>query len=192
MSASEDCQMIEYEALMNHSAHVERTSQLCWTACGMAAAVLLSWGISGTNPALMIPVLLVIAFGFYARLRGRQQVRLIAGYVEEFHESRNGGPQWFTRLAQFQMTPTFHPAGDWLTVALANATVMAAVALSWLYSGSGERGELMAGFMTGCAVVFAFHSMSETTKLRQGRMAQMWRQASADLRDMRATRRSVA
>ncbi len=187
MSTTEEMDRMEYMTLMRHAGKAEGTAQMCWMASGVTAAVLLSWGIAGKDPGLMLPVLLVVAYGFYARLRGRQQVRLIAGYVEEFLETEATGAMWFTRLGQLQSLPGFHPSGDWLATSMANAAIVAAMALSWLYSGAAPRGELMAGIATGCGVIFAYHSISETTRLRQTGYATLWRQATSDPKELRRT-----
>ena len=84
MAGYSDWDHEEYQALMNRGRDAERTSLVCWTASGVGAAVLLSWGIAAKSPSLMLPVIFATAFGFYAAIHGRHQVRLIAGYVKEF------------------------------------------------------------------------------------------------------------
>ena len=39
----------EYQALMTRGRDAERTSLICWTAAGLVAAILLSWGIGAKN-----------------------------------------------------------------------------------------------------------------------------------------------
>ncbi len=191
VSHAEDRQM-EYAALMDRGRDAERTGQLCWVAAGVAAAVLLSWGIGARNPGLMIPVVLAVALGFYAALRGRQQARLIAGYVEEFLEGEGGEPRWFTRSRQIQALPGMGPAGDWLNACLANAVIVVAVAFAWIFAAPAARGELMAGIVTGCAVGFAFHSISETSRLTRTDDAALWRQVSGRLREEKRPARAAA
>jgi len=190
MRTLEEDQRIEYTALMNRGRDAERTAQMCWTAGGVSAAIMLSWAITANNPALMIPAEFALALGFYAMLRSRQQVRWIASYVEEFCEGRDG-PQWFTRMHQLQSLPGFHPVGDWLTVCLANIGILFCVMLSWMYASGAPRGDLMAGIATACGVVFAFHSISETIRMSQTNAVSMWRQASGDLREVQRSGRSA-
>src|SRR5512137_596647 len=102
MAALDESDRMEYVALMGRGRDAERTAQVCWIASGIAAAVLLSWAIAARTSGLMLPVIFATAFGFYARIHGRQQVRLIAGYVCEFVESRPQSPQWFTRLGHLE------------------------------------------------------------------------------------------
>ena len=45
---------------------------LSYVASGLAAATLLSWAIGAKNAALMVPVLVAVAYGFTAGLRGRR------------------------------------------------------------------------------------------------------------------------
>jgi hypothetical protein len=173
---------MEYTALMKRGNDAERAAQFCWTAGGLSAAVMLSWAIAAKSPGLMIPVVFAIAIGFYGMLRGRQQVRWIGSYVEEFLEGQKG-PQWFTRIHRLQRQPGYRPTGDWLTVCLANAGVILTLMLAWMYSGVAARGDLMAGIATGCGVIFGFHSVSETVRMGQTDFAAMWRQVSGELRE---------
>jgi hypothetical protein len=99
------------------------------------------------------------------------------------------GPQWFTRLRS--MRGQFGPslAYDWIAAILANAVVLAAVVFGWMYGPGAARGELMAGIVTGCAIVFAFHSLSETMRLHTTDFAAPWRRASGELQvEKRAAR----
>jgi hypothetical protein len=138
----------------------------------------------------LVPVVLAVACGFYAMIRGRQQVRLIAGYVEEFFESDTDGPQWFTRLGRLQVVPGFNPSSDWLTTCLACAVAVIAVALAWMFAAPAPRGELMAGIVTGVAVAFVFHSVSETARLRQTNYAALWRQVTMGPTEVKRQARS--
>jgi hypothetical protein len=179
MASLDENDRMEYVALMNRGRDAERTSQICWTASAVAAAVLLSWGIASRSPGLMIPVVFAAAFGFYSMVHGRQQVRLIAGYVKEFFEAPGAGPQWFTRLGHLEVIPGFTQSNDWLNACLANAVVVVSVVFAWLFAAGGAHGELMAGLVTGLGVAFAFHSVSETARLRQSNPAAFWRQVMA-------------
>ena len=139
MPTLEEHERIEYTSLMKRGQDAERSSLLCWTAGALSAAVMLSWAIAAKNPGLLIPVVFALAIGFYGMLRGRQQARSIGSYVEEFFESADG-PQWFTRVHRLQKLQGYHPAGDWLTVCLANAGVLLAISSNrgWLgFTASG-------------------------------------------------------
>ncbi len=179
MPSIDEIERTEYSALMSRGRDAERTTHFCWIASGIAATMLLSWGIAAKNPGLMLPVVFAVAYGFYTMAHGRQQTRLIAGYVKEFFESRDAGLQWFTRLGHLEIVPGFSPSmSDWLATALANSIVLVAVVFAWVYAGGVARGELFAGIVTGCGVAFAFHSISETARLRQSNPAAFWRQVS--------------
>jgi hypothetical protein len=191
MLAHEDHERTEYAALLKRGQDAERTAQLCWTAGGLVAAVMLSGAIAARSPGLTIPVVFALAIGFYAMLRGRQQVRWIASYLEEFCEDPRG-PQWFTRVHRLQNEPGYRPAGDWLTVALANAGVILALMLAWIYAGPAPRGELMAGIATACGVLFGFHSVAETVRLARTDWGAMWRRVSGELKEVPRPGRAAA
>ena len=176
MAGFADWDHLEYQALMSRGRDAERTWMVCWTAAGLVGAILLSWGIAAKSASLMIPVVFASAFGFYASVHARRQVRLIAGYVREFLESSGSGAQWFTRLSHLEDVPGYAPSGDWVVAALANLLVVASISLSWIYAGTSSRGDLMAGITTGLGLVFAFHSVTETARLRQTNMSALWRQ----------------
>ena len=182
MPAFEDNDRLEYQALMKRGQDAERGAQLYWTAGALTAAVTMSWAIAATNSGLMIPVVFAIAIGFYGAFRSRQQVRWIASYIEEFCEGPRGA-QWFTRVHRLQNQPTYRPVGDWLTVCLANAGVIVAVMLAWMYAEGSTRGDLMAGIVTACGVLFGFHSISETVRVGQTDWSAMWRQVSGELKE---------
>jgi len=177
MPMLEEHDRMEYMALMRRGQDAERVALFSWMAGALVAAVTMSWGISARNPGLMIPVVFAIAVGFYGMLRGRQQVRAITSYIQEFYEGSRG-PQWFTRIHRAQTQPSYRAAGDWLTVCLANAGVVVALMLAWLYADAAPRGDLMAGIVTGCGVIFGFHSISQTIAMWQTDWSVMWRQAS--------------
>jgi hypothetical protein len=178
MAGNGDWESSEYQALMTRGRDAERTSVMCWTASGIAAAILLSWGIEARSASLMLPVIFAAAFGYYATIHSRQQVRLIAGYVKEFLESRSGGPQWFTRLGHLEIVPGFSTSSDWVSTILVNVVVAVAVICAWIFAAGADRGDLMAGIVTGCGVAFSFHSVSETARLRQTNPAMFWRQVN--------------
>jgi hypothetical protein len=191
MNALEDQDRMEYTALMARGRDAERSALLCWTAGALSAAVMLSWAIAAKSPGLMIPVMFAIAVGFYGMLRGRQQVRWISSYIEEFYEGQKG-LQWFTRVHRLQSQPAYRATGDWLAVCLANAGVILALMFAWMYSAASARGDLMAGIATGCGVLFAFHSISETLRMVQTDCAAMWQQVSGDLKEAPRTGRAAS
>ena len=181
----------EYVALMRRGQDAERGAQLCWIAGGLTAAVAMSWAIGAKSPGLMIPVMFAIAVGFYGSLRGRQQVRRIGSYIEEFYEGQKGG-QWFTRLRRVQNQPGYTAIGDWVTVSLANAGVILALILAWMYAGPVQRGDLMAGIATACGVLFGFHSISETVRMGQTDWTAMWRKVSGELKEAPRAQRAAS
>jgi hypothetical protein len=176
MSGYGDWEQAEYHALMMRGRDAERVALFCWTAAGLVASVLLSWGIGAKNTSLMLPVVFAAAFGYYASIYGRNQIRLIAGYVKEFVETQSGGPHWFTRLGHLEVVPGFNPSSDWVATILVNALVLTAIIFAWLFAAASARGDLMAGITTGCGVGFAVHSIAETARLRQSNPGAYWRQ----------------
>ena len=175
MASMNENERTEYSALMMRGRDAERTSHFCWIASGIAATMLLSWAMAAKNPALMIPVVLCVAYGYYTMAHGRQQARLIAGYVKEFFEC-DTGPQWFTRLGHLEVVPGFNPSSDWVATLLVNAMVLTAIVFAWLFAAASARGDLMAGIATGCGVGFAVHSIAETARLRQANPGAFWHQ----------------
>jgi hypothetical protein len=157
----------------------------------IAALAILAWATVSQTSALMFPVVVAVAAGFYATLRGRQQVCSIAAYVEECLEGQGSEPRWFTRLARLRAAQGFSPAGDWMTVCLANGVVLLAVVFAWLFAGTAWRGELMSGIVTGCGIVFAFYSITETARLPRPDVASYWRQTGAGSRAMPRRDRAV-
>jgi hypothetical protein len=182
MASLENHGNMEYLALTRRGQDAERVALLSWTAGTLTAAVMMSWAIAAKSSGLMIPVVFAIAIGFYGMLRGRQQVRAIAGYIEEFFEHQ-GGPQWFTRVHQLQHQSAYRTVGDWATVCLANAGVVLSLILAWLYAGGETRGDLMAGVVTAAAVLFGFHSISETVRMGQTTWTALWRQVNNESKD---------
>jgi hypothetical protein len=192
MAGYGDWENSEYMALMERGRDAERTSLICWTASGLASAILLSWGISAHNSSLMLPVVFAAAFGYYGTIHARQQVRLIAGYVKEFIETLPHGPQWFTRLGHLEVVPSFNPTSDWVSTTLVNSAVALAIVFAWLFAPTTPRGDLMAGIVTGCGVAFSFHSISETSRLRQTNAGAFWRQVNAGPSEEKRSARVVS
>jgi len=176
MAGFGDWEQMEYQTLMSRGRDAERTGQVCWTAGGIAAVILFSWALAAKSSSLMLPVVFATAFGFYAAVHGRNQVRLISGYVKEYFEGQNSGPKWFTRLGHLEVVPGFNPSGDWVTTAIANLLVVGSIVFAWMFSTAAPKGELMAGIVTGVGLVFCFHSVAETARLRQMNPAALWRQ----------------
>lgn len=180
MTTLQENERLEYEALMARGRDAEWTSQISWVVCGVAATTLLAWGIATRNATLMLPVVIATAYGFYSMLRGRQQVRLIAGYVEEFFESHETGARWFTWLGHLRLVPGLQPSSDWFLTCLSNSLVILAVVFSWMFGAEAKHGsELVPGLVTGVAVAFIFHSVSETARLHRANFAAFWRQVNA-------------
>jgi hypothetical protein len=180
MTTLQENERLEYEALMARGRDAEWTSQVCWVACGVASTVLLAWGIAARNATLMLPVVIATAYGYYAMLRGRQQVRLIAGYIEEFFESHEQGARWFTWLGHLRLVPGLQPSSDWFLTCLSNSLVILAVVFSWMFGAEAKHGsELVPGLVTGVSVAFIFHSVSETARLHRANVAAFWRQVNA-------------
>jgi hypothetical protein len=180
MTTLQENERLEYEALMARGRDAGWTSQICWVVCGVAATVLLAWGIAARSATLMIPVVLAVAYGYYAMLRGRQQVRLIAGYIEEFFESHEQGARWFTWLGHLRLVPGLQPSSDWLLTCLSNGVVVLAVVFAWIFGSESRHGsEVVPGLVTGVAVAFIFHSVSETARLHRANFAAFWRQVNA-------------
>ena len=180
MTTLQENERLEYEALMARGRDAEWTSQISWVLCGVAATTLLAWGIATRNSTLMLPVVLATAYGFYAMLRGRQQVRLIAGYVEEFFESHETGARWFTWLGHLRLVPGLNPSSDWFMTCLSASLVVLAVVFAWLFAGDAHKGtSLMPGLVTGVSVAFVFHAISETSRLHRANFAAFWRQVNS-------------
>lgn len=187
MTGTDEIRGQEYTALMTQACELGRTAQLCWTGAAVASAMLLSWAIGAKHPGLMLPVELCTAFGFYATVHARRQCRLIEGYVQEFHETRetaNDGAQWYTRLAHLHSLPGFHDRSDWLPLALANATTLVAVVFSWVFANAAAHGELMAGLVTMSGVAFSVHSIVENMHLEQVQSTGLWTQMNTGLREV--------
>lgn len=177
MFATNDSGQMEYAALTSRSRSLERTGQAAWVASSLAAAVLFAWAVRSGSPALMLPVVLAAAVGWHAWSRANQQVRLIAGYLEECAEDRASGAQWHTKLAQLRSFPAASASDEWVAAAVANLVMVAAIVCSWIFAEGGRYGELFAGFVTALGVMFAFHSVTETARAAQTDYAGIWRKA---------------
>ncbi len=174
-----DNESMEYAELMARRREAERTWQICWTASGLIAGVLLSWAIAARSSGLMLPVILAVAYGFYVMNHARKQVLMIGGYVEEFFENRSNGPQWFSRVARTRSVAGFSPMSGFFFTLLSDVAVALAVIFAWMFAPTAPRGELMAGIVTGFGVTFVFHSLFETAQLQQIDFAAFWRQANS-------------
>lgn len=172
----------EYASLTSWARDAEKTGQQCWVGAMIAALTILAWGAVSQSSALMLPVVLAVAAGFYAKIRGRQQVCSIAAYVEECTEGRGSEPSWLARLARFRDVQGFSPAGDWIAACLANGVALLAIIFAWLFAEVAWRGELMSGVVTACGIVFAFHSISETSRLSRPDVTSSWQRSSAGSR----------
>jgi hypothetical protein len=172
-----DNEGMEYAELMARRRDAERTWQMCWTASGLVAGVLLSWAIAARSAGLMLPVVFAAAYGFYVMNHARRQTALIGGYVEEFFEGRSTGLQWFSRVNRTRSIPGFNPMSRWFFTFVTDAVVALAVVFAWMFAPTAPRGELMAGIVTACGVLFVFHSLFETGQLLQIDFAVFWRQA---------------
>jgi len=179
MAMLDEHDRLEYAALMKRAQDAERVALGSWVAGVLTAAVTMSWAISAKSAGLMIPVVLAVAAGFYGMLRGRGQVRAIASYIEEFCEGQSRA-RWFSRIHRVQRLPGYHPAGDWLTACVTNAVVVLALVFAWLYAEGTSHGELMAGIVTTCGILFGFHSVSETIRMTQTDWGAMWRQVEGE------------
>jgi hypothetical protein len=172
---------VEYASLTSWARDAERTAQLCWVASMVASVTLLGWAAVAQNPALLIPVVITIATGYYATMRSRQQSRLISTYIEECVE-RQGAPRWFTHIARVRSMPGLSPLRDWIVVCLANGVLALAVLFGWLYASSAANGEIMASIVTGCGIFFGFHTISEATRFPQSDVTALWQQNDTSTR----------
>ena len=192
MTGTDELRGQEYAALMHQMRELGRTSQLCWTGAAVASAVLLSSAIAAKSPGLMLPVEFCAAFAFYATLHARRQTKLIEGYVQEFHEKPGDGAQWLTRLAHLNTLPGFQDRSEWLPLALANVTTLAAVVFSWVYLNGAAHGELMAGLTTAAGVAFAMHSTAMHMKLDPPHTVAMWNHMNDGPREVTSSSKRAA
>ena len=193
MTPLQENERLEYEALMARGRDAELSSHISWVLCGVASTVLLAWGVAGRSATMMLPVILAAGYGYYSMLRGRQQVRLIAGYIEEFFESHENGARWFTWLGHLRLVPGLSPSSDWLMTCLSISLVALATLFAWVFAGAHENGGLVPGLMTGLSVAFAFHAISETARLHRTNFAAFWRQVNtAHQESSRPALRAVA
>lgn len=188
MFPTNDPATMEYATLMERARTIERTGSTTWCIATTAATCLLAWAIAADSPGRMLAVVFAAAAGLYPLIHARQQLRLTAGYMEEFIEGRGGAPQWHTRLGHLEVLPTVNPANDWVMTLLSNVVSIAAIGFSWVYAGSVEHGAVLAGFVTACGATFAIHSMMETARVAQTDFAAVWRKVGAGPREAERTR----
>ena len=179
----------EYAALMDRSRDLARTSSLCWSAAGLAATFLLAGAISSRNPGLLLPVQFCVAFGFHALTQARHEMRLIEGYVQEYHEKDRDGAQWHSRIAQLQALPGGPSRTDWWPVAAAGSLALAAIVFGWLYAEGAARGELMASLTTMSGVAVIVHSLVETLNHERGTGAVPWTALNSNIREVPSLKR---
>ncbi len=179
----------EYGALMDRARDLSRTSSLCWSAAGLAATFLLAGAIASKNPGLLLPVQFCVAFGFHALSQARREMRLIEGYVQEFHEKDREGAQWHTRLTQLQALPGGPSRTDWWPVTAAGSLALAAIVLGWLYADGAARGELMASLTTMSGVAVIVHSLAETLNHERGTSVVPWTSLHNNLREVPTLKR---
>jgi hypothetical protein len=185
MLGSNDPASTEYSALLARFRTLERTGYQAWTLATVTAAALVGWSVGSASPGLLLGAVLAAAIGFYPLLHARQQLKLITCYMEEFVESRAGGPQWHVRIGQLQAVPAVNPSPDWVFTALSTLVVALAITFSWVFSGAARHGELMAGITTALGVLFVLHSAMETGRVQRTDFAAVWRKVSS-------TRTSIA
>lgn len=189
MLTANDSGTMEYATLMERSRMMERTSTMAWTMATTAAAFLLAWAIADSSPGRMLAVVFATAVGLYPMIHARQQLRLMAGYMEEFIENRTS-VQWHSRLGYLHTMPTVNPGNDWVITLLSNLIVLAAIVFSWLFAPPVKNGSVISGFVTACGVVFMFHTITETARVMQTDFAAMWRKVGAGLRETERSRAS--
>ena len=181
----EDKAHLEYAGLMNEARDAQRMAFVSWLSAGIAAAVLLAWGIGSRQPGFMLPVVAIAAAGFLAMMRWRERLALVTGYVETYHELDDASPAFFTRLARLHATNGTGASRDWHAATFFNVVVVAAAVFSWMVSKNAEHGELWAGIVTGCALAFASYSLSETARTQNLDAAQLWRRAEGRLNEVK-------
>jgi hypothetical protein len=177
MLNSNESGAMEYAALTERSRTIERTAIMTWTIATTAAAVLLAMAIADNSPGRMLAVVFAAAVGLYPMLHARHQIRLMAGYMEEFCEGRMASNQWHSRLAQLRMVPGVQPADDWVITMLSSLVVVAAVVFSWQFASAAKYGAAISGFVTACGASFVFHCITETSRIAQMDFTAAWRKA---------------
>jgi len=192
MLTTNDTGTLEYATLMERCRTIERTGMTTWTIATSAALVILAWAIADDSPGRMLAVVFAAAVGLYPMIHARRQMRLMAGYIEEFIERRSPALQWHTRLDQLEVVPTVNPSNDWVLTALSNVAVLAAIIFSWMFAGGASNGSVISGFVTACGVAFGFHSVMETARVAQTDYAAVWRKVSASPRETERPRDRMA
>jgi hypothetical protein len=181
MFASNDSAHVEYDALMNRSRSLERTGYLLWTIATCAAAALLASAMGSRSPGALMAAVIAAAAGFYPLLHARQQMKMIACYLEEFIE-RAGGPQWHTRVGHLQALPAAHSVNDWIFTGVSNLVSVAAIAFAWMFAGPVRHGELLAALVTMMGALFALHSVMETSRVDRADYTAAWRKVTSGAR----------
>jgi hypothetical protein len=176
---------IEYAALLHQARDADRLMVFSWLAPGVVATTLLAWGISSHSPGFMVSVVLTAAAGFLAMAYWRERAATIAGYLETYHESESDNPSFFNRLGRLKATLGNSGSRDWQVTTFFNAVSATAAIVAWIFSKSGERGEMWAGIVTACALGFASYSFSETSRSQQTDAAAQWRRADSGLREVK-------
>jgi hypothetical protein len=182
---TEEMARLEYAALMSRAQDAERMSFLCWMVAGVAAAALLAWGIGARQPSLMLPVVLVSAWGLLAMSRWREQGMLITGYLEAHHEAEGRAPAYFTRLGRLQGMAWDGAGREWNATVLLNAACVVAAVVAWTTASVGKHGELWAGVVTGGTLALMFWSVSEAARLQRTDAASLWRRADDGLHEVK-------
>jgi hypothetical protein len=185
MATMEEKTRLEYAALMGKAQDAERMAFSSWMATGIAAMVLLAWGMGSRQPGSMVPVVMVAAAGFLAMIRSREQASSIAGYIEAHYESEDENPSYYTLLGRMRGTVGHGNSRDWHATAFFNAIGVVAAVFAWMWASNGDRGELWAGVVTGCMLAFGSYSLSETGRMQQADPAADWRRAEGGLHEVK-------
>jgi hypothetical protein len=192
MFDSNDAVHMEYNALMFRARALEHTGLATWAVSTTAAVALMAWGVNAGSPGIMLSVVFAVAAGYLPLVHARQQMKLMAGYVEEFLENKAGSAQWFTKLGRLGVLPSASPSNDWIVTAASNLIVLAATVSAWLFKAHTGHGELYAGAVTACGVAFVLHSITEMTRLGQTDYAALWRKVGNGPREAERPRTSTA
>lgn len=176
---------IEYAALLHQARDAERLMVFSWLAPGVLATTLLAWGIGNHTPGFMVSVVLTAAAGFLAMSHWRERAATVAGYLEIYHESETDNPSYFHRYGRLKATLGNSGSREWHVTTYFNALCAAATVVAWVFSSSGDHGELWAGIVTALAVGFASYSFSETSRAQQTDTAAQWRRADSGLREVK-------
>lgn len=185
MFAANDSAHAEYDALMNRSRSLERSGHLAWTIATCTATALLASAVASRSPGALVAAVIAAAVGFYPLLHARQQLKMIASYIEEFIE-RAGGPQWHTRVGHLQALPAVQSMNDWIFTGVSNLVGVAAIAFAWMFAGSARHGELLALLVTMLGAMFALHSVMETSRVERADYTAAFRKVTSGARSSAA------